>query len=374
MKWHDVIVVILCFLLAGCSSQLHGSRSELQARNHMDRAAALEDSSEYHQAAQEYSMVAERYPSTNYYKTAVWKAALLSIHPDNSEIDYSAALYWLQVYLGLPLSPEEKDSAALYVAMIEHINGLESELSSLVAEKDKLQTVVQKQSNDFVTVTQRLSQLETNLTQAQAELKKMKEVDVRMHRSRVNGNDGKSGEPVQETSELSKDEIAEHYTNGNKALAGHQNFYPYVIQVSSYANKEDSIQAAIRSRKKGYAGFVSYAHVPGKGEWYRVYVGFYRTLEEAQQAAFEIKKQDYLHAFVVKMPFAVQVGIFSSEKNLKEIEADLRSKGYLAYRLPDRISPNKIRLLAGAFPSEAAASEIAKALEKEDIKPKVVQR
>ena len=85
----------------------------------MDRAAALEDSSEYHQAAQEYSIVAERYPSTSYYKTAVWKAALLSIHPANSEIDYSAALYWLQVYLGLPLSPEEKDSAALYVAMIE---------------------------------------------------------------------------------------------------------------------------------------------------------------------------------------------------------------------------------------------------------------
>jgi len=105
-----------------------------------------------------------------------------------------------------------------------------------------------------------------------------------------------------------------------------------------------------------------------------VYVGFYRTLEAAQGAAYEMKKQDYLHAFVVKMPFAVQIGIFSSDKELKELEADLRSKGYSAYGLPDRMSPNKFRLLTGAFPSEAAASEMAKALQKEDFKSKVVQR
>ncbi len=374
MKWHHVIVVILCFLIAGCFSQVRSSRSELQAQNHMDRAAALEDASEYHQAAQEYSIVAERYPSTHYYKTAVWKAALLNIHPANTEIDYNAALYWLQVYLGLPLSPEEKDNSELYVAMLEHINGLESMLSAFVAETEKLQADTQKQSGDIVTATQRLSQLEADLTHAQAELVKMKEVDVRMHRSRVNGNDVKPREKVQKTSELNKDEVRTEITNGHGAPPGPQDFYPYVIQVSSYANKEESIQAAMRSRNKGYSGFISDAYVPGKGDWYRVYIGFYRTFEAAQRAAFEMKKQDYLHAFVVKMPFAVQIGIFPSDKELKELEADLRSKGYLVYKVPDRIYPNKIRLLSGAFPSEAAASEIAKALQKEGFKPEVVQR
>jgi cell division septation protein DedD len=374
MKWHHVIVVILCFLIAGCFSQVRSSRSELQAQNHMDRAAALEDASEYHRAAQEYSIVAERYPSTHYYKTAVWKAALLNIHPANTEIDYNAALYWLQVYLGLPLSPEEKDNSELYVAMLEHINGLESMLSAFVAETEKLQAETQKQSGDIVTATQRLSQLEADLTHAQAELVKMKEVDVRMHRSRVNGNDVKPREKVQKTSELNKDEVRTEITNGHGAPPGPQDFYPYVIQVSSYANKEESIQAAMRSRNKGYSGFISDAYVPGKGDWYRVYIGFYRTFEAAQRAAFEMKKQDYLHAFVVKMPFAVQIGIFPSDKELKELEADLRSKGYLVYKVPDRIYPNKIRLLSGAFPSEAAASEIAKALQKEGFKPEVVQR
>ena len=374
MKWHNVIVVILCFLVAGCFSQFRNSESELQARNHMDRAAALEDASEYHQAAQEYSIVAERYPSTHYYKAAVWKAALLSMHPASSEIDYRAALHWLQVYLGLPLSPGEKDRAALYVGMLEHINDLELILSAFAAEKEKLQAVAQQQSSDLVTVTQRLSQLEADLTQAQAELIKMKEVDVRMHRSRVDGGDIQPGEQVQKTFEGNKAGVKTQYANGHKAPPGPQDFFPYVIQVSSYANKEESIQAALRSRKKGYSGFISDAHIPEKGDWYRVFVGFYRTFEEAQQAAFEMKKQDYLHAFVVKMPFAVQIGIFSSDKELKELEADLRSKGYLAYRLPDRMSPDKFRLLTGAFPSEAAASEMANALKKEDFKPKVVQR
>jgi len=374
MKWHHVIVVILCFLIAGCFSQVRSSRSELQARNHMDRAAALEDASEYHRAAKEYSIVAERYPATSYYKTAVWKAALLNIHPASSEIDYNAALYWLQVYLRLPLSPEEKDSAALYAAMLKHINDLESLLSAFAVETEKLQADTQKQSSDMVTATQRLHQLEADLAHAQAELVKMKEVDVRMHRSRVNESDIKPPEQGQKTSERNTDEVKAPVKNGHRALSAPQDFYPYVIQVSSYANKEESIQAAMRSRKKGYSGFISDAHVPGKGNWYRVYVGFYRTFEAAQRAAFEMKKQDYLHAFVVKMPFAVQIGIFPSDKELKALEADLRSKGYLAYKVPDRIYPNKIRLLSGAFPNEAAASEIAKALQKEGFKPEVVQR
>lgn len=374
MKWHHVIVVISCFLVAGCFSQSRNSRSELQARNHMDRGAALEDAAEYHRAAQEYSVVAERYPAAPDYKTAVWKAALLNIHPASSKIDYNAALHWLQVYLGLQLSSEEKDNAEFYVAMLEHINDLESILSVFAAEKMELQAMTQKQSSEIEAATQRLGQLEADLAHAHAELNKMKEVDVRMHRSRVNGKNMESRKTVQKNAGQNKNETRPSHTNGPMVHAGPQDFYPYVIQISSHSNREESILAAMKSIKKGYSGFVSGAYIPGKGNWYRVYVGVYQTLEAAQQAAFEMKKQDYLHAFVVKMPFAVQIGVFSNDKELEALEANLRSKGYFAYRLPDRITPHKIRLLEGAFPSEAAASEIAKALQKEDFKPKVVQR
>jgi cell division septation protein DedD len=354
-------------------SQFRGFKLESKASSHMERAAALEDSSAYHQAAREYAIVAERYPSTSYYKKAVWKAALLNIHPDNSKIDTSAARFWLNVYLGLPLTPEEKENATLYVALLERVNGLQAQLSSLLEEKDKLLAVTRKQSGDIVARTQRLGELEAEMAQARDELEKLKEVDVRMQISRGKNNSSNSPELLQKTSELNNDEDSTQQLSRDDALI-HQDFYPYTIQVSSRKNKEAAIRTAMKSRNKGGSGFVSHAYIPGKGDWYRVFIGFYRTLEEAEQAAIELKKQEYAHAFVVNMPFAIQIAISSLDEELKILESDLRSKGYLAYSVLDRLYNNKIRLLVGAFRTEKEAEILAKELETEGFESKVVRR
>lgn len=373
MERPNVIFIILCFLLAGCVSQFRGFKFESQARSHMERAAALEESSSYHQAAQEYAIVAERYPSTSYYKRAVWRAALVNIHPDNSKIDCSAALFWLKVYLGLSLSSEEKEAAALYVAMLEHVDGLQAKFYSCIAEKEKLIAVTREQCRYKVTSTQRLKKLETKLAQVRDELKKMKEVDVRMQRIRDKINSSKSNELAQKPLELNNDEANTQQLSRHNALKP-QDFFPYTVQVSSSKNKKASILEAMESRNKGNSGFVSHAYIPGKGDWYRVFMGFYRTVEEAEKAAVELKKQEYPHAFVVKMPFAIQVGISFKDEELKKLEADLRSKGYLAYSVLDRLYNNKIRLLVGAFPTEKEAAILTKKLQKEGFKPTVVQR
>ena len=366
MEGRNVIAIILCFLLVGCLPQFRGFKLESQARSHMESAAALEDSSSYHQAAQEYAIVAERYPSTSYYKHAVWKAALLNIHPSNLKIDYGASLFWMKVYLGLSLSSKEKEDATLYVAMLERINDLQTELSSLVA-------VIRKQSNDIMTDAQRLKELEAELEQARDELKKMKEVDVQMQRSRDKSNSSESTALSQKTSELNNAEDNNQQLNTNNALKP-QDFYPYTIQVSSHKNKDASIREAMESRNKGNSGFVSHVYVPGKGDWYRIFIGFYRTVEEAEKTAVELKKQGYLHAFVVKMPFAIQIGLSFKDKELKKLEAALRSQGYLAYSVLDRLYDNKIRLLVGAFPTAKEAAILAKELQREGFKPEVVRR
>jgi cell division septation protein DedD len=371
MERPNVIFIILCFLLAGCVSQFRGFKFESQARSHMERAAALEESSSYHQAAQEYAIVAERYPSTSYYKRAVWRAALVNIHPDNSKIDRSAALFWLKVYLGLSLSSEEKEAAALYVAMLEHVDGLQAKFSSCVAEKEKLIAVTREQCRYKVTSTQRLKKLETKLAQVRDELKKMKEVDVRMQQSR--DKNSKSFELAQKPLELNNDGDNTQQLSKQNDLK-HQDLFPYTIQVSSRKKKEISILEAMKSRDKGNPGFVSHAYIPDKGDWYRVFIGSYRTVEEAEQAAVELKKEAYPHAFVVKMPFAVQVGISFKDEELKKLEADLRSKGHLAYSVLDRLSNDKIRLLVGAFRTEEEAETLAKELQKEGFEPQVVQR
>lgn len=171
----------------------------------MDHAAVLADSSSYQQAAKEYAKVAEYYPSTSYYKLAVWKAALLNIHPANPKIDYAAALHWIQVYLELPLSPEEKETATIYGAMIADIYDMQSELSDLSMRKSKLMAITRKQAKNLKALTQSLEKVEAELVSTQDELKKMKAVDVRMHLNRGNRIDPKSIGSVQKTSKFKND-------------------------------------------------------------------------------------------------------------------------------------------------------------------------
>jgi cell division protein FtsN len=390
MKIRNIIIIILCLLMSSCLSQIQGSGSELKTRDLMDRAVALENAGAYRQAAQEYARVAEHYPSSSYHKRAVWKAALLNIHPANPEINYAAALGWLQAYLKFPLSPAEKETATLYVSMVKRINDLQAELSSMVEEKNRLLETTRKQSIDIEDNTRQRKELEDELAHAWDELNKMKAVDVRMHRSKVEKSviqpsqsaqkapETKSiGQPVQsvqEAPETKSDKVATMPQSRQHTLAKKQEFYPYMIQVGSYKSKEDSIREAMILRDKGDSVCISHASITGKGEWYRVLVGFYRTPEEAQKAALELKKREYYHAFVVRPSFTVALGIFSDDEKLEKLKAHLLSKGYSAYSLPNRADKNEIRLLVGAFWTEKEAETVTKDLQKEGFEPKVVRR
>ena len=392
MKIRNIVIIILCLLMTSCLAKIQGSESELKAQDYMERAAALEKAEAYHQAAQEYAMVAEHYPSTSYYKLAVWKAALLNIHPANPEINYAAALGWLQTYLKFPLSPAEKETATLYVAMVERVNALQAELSSMVEEKNRLLEITQKQSSAIESDTKRRNELEAELAHAWDELNKMKAVDVRMHRSKVEKSVGKPAPSVQEVPETKSDKVTatpqsrqqtpetksdkETTTPQSKqqAPAKDQEFYPYMVQVGSYKSKEDSMREAMILRDKGDSVCISHARIAGKGDWYRVLVGFYRTVEDAQTAVLELKNREYHQAFVVRPPFTVELGFFSDDEKLKKLEALLISKGYSAYSLPDKATKNETRLLVGAFWTENEAETVTKDLQKEGFKPKVVRR
>jgi cell division septation protein DedD len=376
MKIRNIIIIVLCLLMTSCVSQMRGSESEsaLKAREYMERAAALEKAEAYRQAAKEYAMVAEQYPSTSYYKQAVWKAALLNIHPANPEIDYNEGLRWLNVYLKQPLSPAEKEFATVYVSMVEHINDLQAQLSSMVEERDKLLEITQKQSSEIESETKRRKELEAELAHAWDELNKMKAVDVRMHRSRVDKSVGKPDQSVKKAPKAKSNKVVMTPQNRQYTPEKDQEFYPYMIQVSSYKNKEDSEREAMILRDKGDAVCISHVRIAGKGDWYRVLVGFYRTPEEAKQAVLELKKREYDHAFVVRPPLTVELGIFSDNEKLKKFQAELVSKGYSAYGLPNGKAKNEIRLLVGAFWTEKEAQTVTKDLLKEGFTPKVVRR
>jgi len=360
--------------MAGCSPAFHTSNPESEAKKLMDHAAGLVDSSAYHQAAQEYVMVAEQFPSTSYHKLAVWKAGMLNIHPDNPKTDYSAARHWFQIYLGLPLSPDEKEAATMYVSMLDKIDTVQSELSELEDEKAKLLEITQKQASDNEAASQRLKELEAELANARDELEKMKAVDVRMHESKIGNIDDKPAKSVQMAPKPSNEQSLPKQPDRQKTLAEHQDFYPYMIQVGSFPNRDESMREATILRSKGDSVCISHVHIAGKGDWHRVLVGYFQTPEEAQKNVLEMKKREYHNAFVVKRPFAIEVGIFSDDKKLKEMETDLLAKGYSAYRVPHGVHKNKMRVLVGAFRVEKEAEPMTKSLKEEGFNPKVVRR
>jgi len=203
MSMRPIIITLFCFLLTGCFSRYLVSDHEFEAQNHMELAAAKESSSNFQAAIKEYSIISEKYPDTRYYKTAVWRVALLNLHPNNPKMDYLDAQNWLKIYLKLPLSPEEKEIAVLYVAIIRQTN-------QILDEKKALLKIIEQQKKDKATLTELLKQARTKATQTKGKLKKlstyeaeflvlekelsilrdklqqMKEIDVQMHKTRKN--------------------------------------------------------------------------------------------------------------------------------------------------------------------------------------------
>jgi cell division septation protein DedD len=155
-----------------------------------------------------------------------------------------------------------------------------------------------------------------------------------------------------------------------------QKVYPYIIQISAYREKETSAREALKYKNKGYPVFNSYAYIPrNQGEeWYRIFFGFYESLEKARKAALELKRKKFHYANVLKKPYAVEVGSFTSEQELKKVEADLLQNNYIACRIPVWKEEGEIRLLVGAFKTKKAAARQAAILQEIGLKPRVVQR
>jgi tetratricopeptide (TPR) repeat protein len=150
--------------------------------------------------------------------------------------------------------------------------------------------------------------------------------------------------------------------------------YPYTIQISSYREKEKSNTKAMELRKAGDMAFTSYADIPGKGVWHRIFIGFYTSESEAEKAAAKLKKRNFPYADVRIMPYAVQAGSSESDQELKKIEADLMAKGYIPQIAPDRNDSRKSRLLIGAFKTEEKAEVVAKRLKEKGFNAKIVRR
>ncbi len=192
------IIVLSWFLITGCVSNYLIPDVELKARNHMSLAESKQLSSHIVAAIKEYTFIYKKYRDTSYLKPAVLKLALLNIHPDNPVINYISAQDWLQIYLGLHLSPEEEGIALILTRLIRQTHLIQN-------ENEKLESHIKQHKNGIITLTGELEQAKSNLSSSKSKfnaceaqlsilkknfavlnnkLQKLKEIDVQMHKTK----------------------------------------------------------------------------------------------------------------------------------------------------------------------------------------------
>ncbi len=186
MNQWKIPVVLGALLISG----LHGCKttspvsvsSEDLAEYHMRVADSLEAASALREAALEYKLVAELYPTTSHYPNAVRNTALLYSNPTNPAGDDSLSLEWFQTYLTLTIPREERVKAEIYVTMLERINDLRREMNRRSLSIDSLQSVARKQAGDMAARSKKIQELEAELKKTTVELQNLREVDVRINR------------------------------------------------------------------------------------------------------------------------------------------------------------------------------------------------
>lgn len=66
----------------------------------------------------------------------------------------------------------------------------------------------------------------------------------------------------------------------------------YALQMGSYQSKAKAEEEEKELRGKDYNTYVIEVNIPGKGTWYRVKIGDYEDLEQAQKAAEDFKRKE----------------------------------------------------------------------------------
>ena len=149
---------------------------------------------------------------------------------------------------------------------------------------------------------------------------------------------------------------------------------PYTIQISAFRDLQISNQVAKKLLTKGDQAFSCPVQISGKGMWHRVYIGYYKSYEEAKIAAAGLKKRNFRYVSIAKKPYAVQVGLVSSEKEAQKLKSSLQAKGYMAYSLPAGAKQGQTRILIGAYESKEAAANLTNQLQKDGFNAKILPR
>jgi hypothetical protein len=172
-------------MFSGCGLFTGSDVRETEAAYRMQLADSLEQEGMFQRAAVEYAAVATFFPKSSFYPPAVRRAALMYSISPYSALNDSSAYRWYIAYLALPLKKAERENVRVSVELLHRILQLHAQIAQIYTVTDSLAVLTKRQSASLTAGSHRMQELELELKNAQAELRKIKEIDLRLSKSRV---------------------------------------------------------------------------------------------------------------------------------------------------------------------------------------------
>ncbi len=145
--------------------------------------------------------------------------------------------------------------------------------------------------------------------------------------------------------------------------------YPYSLHTGSLKSLREVNKDTSFLKGRGLSPYWDRVDLGSKGKWFRVFVGYFKTLEEAKEFKESLSIPG---SRVLKTRYTNEIGYFASKEEMKEKIISLKKAGYSPYIIE---YPEKgYRLLIGAFLTKKGADQLARALKKAGIYSTVVLR
>ncbi|MDJ0874466.1 MAG: tetratricopeptide repeat protein [Desulfobacterales bacterium] len=153
-----------------------------------------------------------------------------------------------------------------------------------------------------------------------------------------------------------------------------QETYPYSFQIKSYREKNDAFQLGVELTSLGRKTLIGVSRLGTTGDWYRVYIGCFRTPEEGEKIRDDLAAEGFEDAFLTIIPYTIAIQPPEHDPRGETLENQLLAKGYLPYRLPESDSGTHHKVLVGGFQSEAEAGTTLESLTRLGYEARVVLR
>jgi cell division septation protein DedD len=145
--------------------------------------------------------------------------------------------------------------------------------------------------------------------------------------------------------------------------------YPYSVYLGSYQTRERAEKAVFALQRKGLSPYWVEVHLGEKGVWYRVFNGYYKSQEEAEEF---IKRKGLEDAKPKRTKYATLIGVYATESGAQQKFVSLSRLGYYPY-LIDQANGESL-LFIGAFLTKKGAERLHSELTSKGVRSRVVER